>query len=154
MLEDSHYILSGAFGAPSLFLLRFVHPTSSFPAALEVVKTVPAKGPHQYLGLSRDLNTVYATSWALPPRLSAWRVEKSRDGGIDLALVNEVPISASDILIEFGIVLMLGLSGHLFLHLRHGPGRVLDGGSDRRSPSDRSEHRRIRREGPGGAVCS
>ena len=89
-----HHILSGSFRSISLFLLAFspVHRT------LSLVQRVPAFGPHQYLAKNERGDRVYATSWAVPPALSCWGIEKGvgdDDGGAAWRVehINTAPIS-------------------------------------------------------------
>ena len=85
-----YHILSGSFRSLSLFLLAF------YPAnrSLSHLQTIPAFGPHQYLACNdHNKNHVYTTSWANPPSLSSWRVERSCDGSRSVSHINTVPIS-------------------------------------------------------------
>ncbi|KAL0958781.1 hypothetical protein HGRIS_014102 [Hohenbuehelia grisea] len=90
--QPTHHILSGSFRSLSLFLLAF----SPVNRSLWHVQTVPAFGPHQYVGLSYKKDRAYTTSWAQPPTLSSWAV--IRDPGWhdwQLKHVNTVPITAT-----------------------------------------------------------
>ena len=85
-----YHILSGSFRSLSLFLLAF------YPAnrSLSHLQTIPAFGPHQYLACNDNKDHVYTTSWANPPSLSSWRVERScADGSRSVSHINTVPIS-------------------------------------------------------------
>lgn len=84
-----HHILSGSFRSLSLFLLAFspLHRTLSF------VQKVDAFGPHQYLATNPRKDRVYTTSWALPPVLSSWEIERPDTGAWRVNHVNSVPIS-------------------------------------------------------------
>ncbi|KAF9044196.1 hypothetical protein BJ165DRAFT_1347954 [Panaeolus papilionaceus] len=89
-----HYILAGSFRSVSLFLLAFSPSTRT----LSHLQTIPAFGPHQYLALRPNefRNTVYTTSWALPPVLSSWRVEKAEQPeDWNVRFLNSVPITAT-----------------------------------------------------------
>ncbi|KAG6856857.1 hypothetical protein H0H87_012674 [Tephrocybe sp. NHM501043] len=81
-----HHILSGSFRSLSLFLLAF----SPLQRTLELVQTVDAFGPHQYLATNARKDRVYTTSWALPPVLSSWSIEGER-----IQHLNNVPITAT-----------------------------------------------------------
>lgn len=97
------HILSGSFNTVFLHLLTF----DSLTRALNVVLSVPAQGPHQWLalgsiGVSRSSNTlqlnsprtVYATTWADERRLSAWRVN-IQHGAETIEHINSQPIIAA-----------------------------------------------------------
>lgn len=84
-----HHILSGSFRSLSLFLLVF----SPLHRTLSLVQTVDAFGPHQYLATNPRKDRVYATSWALPPVLSSWEVERLEPGPWRVNHINNVPIS-------------------------------------------------------------
>ncbi|KAJ7182595.1 hypothetical protein C8R43DRAFT_1054515 [Mycena crocata] len=92
-----HHILSGSFRSISLFLLAF----SPHQRTLDLVQTVPAFGPHQYIGLGprgEDVRAAYTTSWALPPRLQSWAVEELGEGegrGMRVRFVDSVDIAAT-----------------------------------------------------------
>ncbi|KAG6849137.1 hypothetical protein H0H93_011000 [Arthromyces matolae] len=81
-----HHILSGSFRSLSLFLLAF----SPLQRTLELVQTVDAFGPHQYLATNPRKDRVYTTSWALPPVLSSWSIEEGK-----VQHLNSVPITAT-----------------------------------------------------------
>jgi carboxy-cis,cis-muconate cyclase len=83
------YILSGSFRSLSLFLLAF----SPSNRSLSHLQTVPAFGPHQYLACNDYKDRVYTTSWANPPSLSSWHIERSGDGSRSVSHINTVPIS-------------------------------------------------------------
>lgn len=88
----AYHILSGSFRSLSLALLAFSPATKS----LSHVKTIPAFGPHQYLALNAGKDVVYTTSWATPPILSSWALERNNASGVeDVKHMNTVPISAS-----------------------------------------------------------
>ena len=82
-----HHILSGSFRSLSLFLLAF-HPSKR---SITLLQSIPGFGPHQYLASNQHKNRIYTTSWALPPSLSSWHVERS-DSWI-VSHINTVPIS-------------------------------------------------------------
>jgi carboxy-cis,cis-muconate cyclase len=85
-----HHILSGSFRSLSLFLLAF----SPIHQSLSLVQTIDAFGPHQYLATNQRKDRVYTTSWALPPALSSWELERSGDSNPwKLDHINTVPIS-------------------------------------------------------------
>ncbi|KDR79164.1 hypothetical protein GALMADRAFT_243050 [Galerina marginata CBS 339.88] len=84
-----YHILSGSFRSVSLFLLAF-SPSSR---SLSHLQTVPANGPHQYLAANQLKDRVYTTSWALPPSLSSWHVERSDSWRV--THINFVPITAT-----------------------------------------------------------
>jgi carboxy-cis,cis-muconate cyclase len=83
-----HHIITGSFRALSLVLLAF----SPLNRTLDVVRHVPALGPHQYLATNANRNVVYATSWAQPPALSSWAVQSHPSWKV--TLINTVPISS------------------------------------------------------------
>jgi carboxy-cis,cis-muconate cyclase len=88
-----HHILSGSFRSLSLFLLAF----SPLHRTLSLVQTVDAFGPHQYLALNTRKDRAYTTSWALPPTLSSWEIERPESGDWHVNHVNSVPISTYEI---------------------------------------------------------
>ena len=85
----NYHILSGSFRSLSLFLLAF----SPANRSLSHLQTVSAFGPHQYLACNGRKDHVYTTSWANPPSLSSWRVERSGDGSRSVSHINTVSIS-------------------------------------------------------------
>jgi len=86
-----HYLLSGTFNTLFLYLLAF-SPYAPGGPTLAVHRKYRAEGPHQFLALSEDRTTAYATTWAQPPTLSSWEVlAGGRDG---VRKVNTVPICA------------------------------------------------------------
>lgn len=87
-----HHLLAGSFRAAALFLLAF----SPAERTLGLVQRAPALGPHQFLARSAGGERVYATSWALPPALSSWAVERGAGEGGAWAVrhVDSAPISA------------------------------------------------------------
>ncbi|KAK7049842.1 hypothetical protein VNI00_005272 [Paramarasmius palmivorus] len=90
--SESLHILSGSFRSVSLFLLAF----SPLQRTLDLVQTIDAFGPHQYLATNAKKDRAYATSWALPPSLSSWEIDR----GVDenpwrVGHVNSVPITAT-----------------------------------------------------------
>ncbi|KAF5310144.1 hypothetical protein D9619_010396 [Psilocybe cf. subviscida] len=86
-----YYILTGSFRSLSLFLLAFSTETRH----LSHVETIPAFGPHQYLGTNLQKDRVYATSWALPPALSSWEVLRPPGETWSVRHINSVPITAT-----------------------------------------------------------
>jgi hypothetical protein len=89
-----HHILTGSFRSVSLFLLVF----SPLKLTLNLVQTIPAFGPHQYIGLGPhtqggDVRYAYTTSWALPPQLQSWAIEQQSEG-LQVRFVDSVDISA------------------------------------------------------------
>ncbi|KAJ7638192.1 hypothetical protein FB45DRAFT_397075 [Roridomyces roridus] len=72
-----YHILTGSFRSFSLFLLAF----NPLQLSIDLVQTIPAFGPHQYIGLGprlqgqQDARYAYTTSWALPPTLQSWVYE-------------------------------------------------------------------------------
>jgi len=82
-----HHILSGSFRSLSLFLLAF----SPSKRSLLHLQTIPAFGPHQYLASNQHKDRIYTTSWARPPTLSSWHVERSDPWRV--SHINTVPIS-------------------------------------------------------------
>ena len=79
-----YHVLSGSFRSLSLFLLAF----SPSNRSLSHLQTVSAFGPHQYLACNDHKDRVYTTSWANPPSLSSWHVERT-----GVSHINTVPIS-------------------------------------------------------------
>lgn len=109
-----HYLVCGTWHFSSLCvpgLLNTVRPGSFKSAALyilafdpvfktlNVTSTVDAFGPHQYLAFNRDRNRIYATTWADPPILSAWAVERETGASTQaeptLRHLGNAPISES-----------------------------------------------------------
>ncbi|KAK7052362.1 Muconate cycloisomerase 1 [Favolaschia claudopus] len=89
----THHILSGSFRSLSLFLLAF----SPAQLTLDLVQTIPAFGPHQYIALGPHTGTTrsaYTTSWALPPQLQSWAIEQQQDG-LRVRFVDSVDITAT-----------------------------------------------------------
>lgn len=89
-ITDIH-ILSGSFRSLSLFLLVF----SPSRRSLSHLESIPAYGPHQYLATNRLKDRIYTTSWALPPSLSSWHVERSEVEPWTVKHINTVSISMS-----------------------------------------------------------
>lgn len=91
--EPIHHILAGSFRSLSLFLLAF----SPLHRSLHLLQTINAFGPHQYLATNARKDRVYTTSWALPPMLSSWQVERPDTstgmGAWRVNHINNVPIS-------------------------------------------------------------
>ncbi|KAJ6467005.1 hypothetical protein C8R45DRAFT_1020799 [Mycena sanguinolenta] len=90
-----HHILSGSFRSLSLFLLAF----SPAQLTLDVVQTIPAFGPHQYISLgplsqSGGIRFAYTTSWALPPQLHSWAIER-QPYSLRVRFVDNVDITAT-----------------------------------------------------------
>ncbi|KAG7095235.1 hypothetical protein E1B28_006009 [Marasmius oreades] len=87
------HILSGSFRSLSLFLLAF----SPIHRSLSLIQTIDAFGPHQYLATNARKDRVYATSWALPPALSSWEIDRNEDNENAWAVyhLNTVPITAT-----------------------------------------------------------
>ncbi|KAJ7103774.1 hypothetical protein C8R44DRAFT_808135 [Mycena epipterygia] len=91
-----HHILTGSFRSLSLFLLVF----SPLKRTLDLVQTIPAFGPHQYIGLGprtdKDVRYAYTTSWALPPQLQSWAIEQQPGGvGLRVRFMDSVDITAT-----------------------------------------------------------
>ncbi|GAA5846851.1 hypothetical protein JCM9279_004466 [Rhodotorula babjevae] len=87
-----HYLLSGTFNTLFLYLLAF-SPYAPGGPTIAVHRKYRAEGPHQFLALSEDRTTAYATTWAQPPTLSSWDVLAGGKDGV--RKVNTVPISAT-----------------------------------------------------------
>lgn len=96
------HILSGTFNTPNLHLLSYDTTTHQ----LSIQKSISAKGPHQFLALGQprsddsDRNEtkrrrVYATTWALPPKISAWEIAGLGNSGenVEINFINEKEIS-------------------------------------------------------------
>ena len=66
---------TGSFKAAALYLLAF----DPIQRTLNVVTTVDAFGPHQYLCSNRERTRIYATTWATPPILSSFAVGPSAE---------------------------------------------------------------------------
>ncbi|KAG5645661.1 hypothetical protein DXG03_005498 [Asterophora parasitica] len=86
-----HHILSGSFRSLSLFLLAF----SPLHRTLSLVRRIDAFGPHQYLATNPRKDRAYTTSWALPPVLSSWTIERPDNGDWSVRHLNSVPITAT-----------------------------------------------------------
>lgn len=99
-----HHILSGSFRSLSLFLLVFTYTTATQSGSLSLSRTIPALGPHQYLATNPEKTRVYTTSWAFPPILSSWAVERD-DWSVNH--INDVPISACMLLRYHWCLIML-----------------------------------------------
>ena len=84
-----YHILLGSFRSLSLFLLAF----SPANRSLSHLQTISAFGPHQYLACNDHKDHVYTTSWANPPSLSSWHIERLDDGSRNVSHINTVPIS-------------------------------------------------------------
>ncbi|KAJ7495906.1 hypothetical protein B0H11DRAFT_877367 [Mycena galericulata] len=90
-----HHILTGSFRSVSLFLLAF----SPLQLSVDLLQTIPAFGPHQYIGLgprtqSEGPRYAYTTSWALPPKLQSWAIEQQPEG-LRVRFVDSVNITAT-----------------------------------------------------------
>ncbi|KAF7976243.1 hypothetical protein HWV62_7282 [Athelia sp. TMB] len=83
-----HHLISGSFRSLSLFLLAF----DPLHRSLSLLQRIPAFGPHQYLARNEVGDRVYATSWAMPPALSAWAVNREK---WQVEYVNSAPITAT-----------------------------------------------------------
>ena len=86
-----HYLLSGTFNTLFLYLLAF-SPYAPGGPLLAVHRKYRAEGPHQFLALSEDRTTAYATTWAQPPTLSSWEILAGGKDGV--RKLNTVPICA------------------------------------------------------------
>lgn len=88
-------VLPGSFKSAALYILAF----DPIYKTLNVTSTVDAFGPHQYLAFNDDRSRIYATTWASPPILSAWAVERDSGTSIQaepsLRHLGNAPISAS-----------------------------------------------------------
>ena len=89
-----YHILSGSFRSLSLFLLAFSPPHRT----LSLVQRVPAFGPHQYLAANERKDRVYTTSWALPPVLSSWSIERHENSPWSVEPLNSASISVLTLL--------------------------------------------------------
>jgi len=107
----THHILTGSFRSLSLVLLAF----SPLSRKLRWIKTVSGEfGPHQFLakvdygyrddgsiGHTSEKSVVgksmrvYGTSWALPPMLHCWGLERGEDDGWKVWNVGKAPISTN-----------------------------------------------------------
>ncbi|BGP36256.1 hypothetical protein JCM10449v2_000154 [Rhodotorula kratochvilovae] len=87
-----HYLLSGTFNTLFLYLLAF-SPYAPAGPALSIHRKYRAEGPHQFIALSGDRKTAFATTWAQPPTLSSWEVLAAGKDGV--RKINTVPISAT-----------------------------------------------------------
>ncbi|KAF9269820.1 putative isomerase YbhE [Marasmius fiardii PR-910] len=87
------HILSGSFRSLSLYLLAF----SPLHRALSLIQTIDAFGPHQYLATNARKDRVYATSWALPPSLSSWEIDRNEgdENAWRVNHLNTAPITAT-----------------------------------------------------------
>ena len=81
-------VLAGSFRSLSLFLLVF----SPAERTLRLAQHVPAFGPHQYLTVSHGTRTVYTTTWAHPPALHSWALDRNASS---LSPINAVSITAT-----------------------------------------------------------
>lgn len=100
-----HYILSGSFRSLSLFLLAF----SPLHRTLSLVQTINAFGPHQYLATNARKDRAYTTSWALPPVLSSWAIERPESNPWRVNHINSVPISACIFFVSIRGILLDGV---------------------------------------------
>lgn len=109
-----HHILSGSFRSLSLFLLAF----SPSRRSLSLLQSIPAFGPHQYLASNQHKSRIYTTSWALPPSLSSWHVERSDPWRV--IHITTVPISecVNDIQQRFLIEFPVSFSRSFLVHNR------------------------------------
>lgn len=91
------HIVSGTFNSPFLHLLSFDTLTRS----LSLLSTLHGYGPNSFLVVGRTAgaetnrlaDTLYATTWAQPPELMAWRVKWAGDEIDGLDWLGNVPIS-------------------------------------------------------------
>ncbi|KAG5637969.1 hypothetical protein H0H81_002413 [Sphagnurus paluster] len=86
-----HHVISGSFRSISLFLLAF----SPIERTLSLIQKVDALGPHQYLATNPRRDRVYATTWAQPPTLSSWAIEREETSPWRLSFINNVSITAT-----------------------------------------------------------
>jgi hypothetical protein len=107
-----HHILSGSFRSLSLFLLAF----SPSKRSISLLQSIPAFGPHQYLASNQHKSRIFTTSWALPPSLSSWHVERSDPWRV--SHINTVPISEYVDGIQRGCLIKLttSFSRNLLVH--------------------------------------
>ncbi|KAG6871825.1 hypothetical protein C0995_016114 [Termitomyces sp. Mi166 len=85
------HIVSGSFRSLSLFVLAF----SPLHRSLELVNTVPAFGPHQYLATNPRKDRIYTTSWALPPTLSTWSFDHRGVHHLNSVPITQLPAATS-----------------------------------------------------------
>ncbi|KAK1229455.1 hypothetical protein PQX77_007504 [Marasmius sp. AFHP31] len=87
------HVISGSFRSLSLFLLAF----SPLKRTLSLIQTIDAFGPHQYLATNARKDRVYATSWAQPPALYSWQVDRHEDHETTWRVdnLNAAPITAT-----------------------------------------------------------
>lgn len=84
----AYLLLAGSFRSLSLFLLAF----SPADRSLRLAQHVPAYGPHQYIAASHNTRTIYTTTWAHPPALHSWVIDRNVSS---ISPVNSVPITAT-----------------------------------------------------------
>ena len=119
----AHHILTGSFRSLSLFLLAF----SPLSRKLRWIKTVSGEfGPHQFLAkvdydggsighageksVVGKSTRVYGTSWALPPMLHCWSLERGEGNEWKVWNVGKTPISTKLPLSHPNLYLMRGSS--------------------------------------------
>lgn len=87
-----HHIITGSFRSLALYVLAF--HDQPYPK-LELVSTVNANGPHQYIALGPTFGdgsrAIYTTTWEHPPSLSSWLFSSN----LELKRTSTVPITAT-----------------------------------------------------------
>ncbi|KXN84887.1 Muconate cycloisomerase 1 [Leucoagaricus sp. SymC.cos] len=90
------HFISGSFRSLSLFLLAFdpVHRT------VHHVQTISTLGPHQYLATNQHKDRIFTTTWAEPPSLQSWALQRSTTEPWRMSLLDQVPITATSSYID------------------------------------------------------
>jgi len=83
------HFISGSFRSLSLFLLAF----DPARRVIHHVHTVSTLGPHQYLVTNQHKDRVFTTTWAQPPSLQSWVLQRSTSEPWHLSHLNTVPVS-------------------------------------------------------------
>lgn len=93
--NSSHifHFISGSFRSLSLFLLAF-DPAQK---TINHVQTVSTLGPHQYIATNQHKDRIFTTTWAQPPSLQSWALERFDSHPWRISHLNTAPISTSSL---------------------------------------------------------
>ncbi|MBW0524104.1 hypothetical protein O181_063819 [Austropuccinia psidii MF-1] len=61
---------------------------------LKILKSLKAFGPHQFISYDHQNQVFFATTWSLPPHLSAWSIKFNPTSYPQISLINKIPIFA------------------------------------------------------------
>ncbi|KAF9447476.1 hypothetical protein P691DRAFT_706754 [Macrolepiota fuliginosa MF-IS2] len=90
------HLVSGSFRSLSLFLLAF----DPARRTINHVQTISNLGPHQYVATNQHKDKIFTTTWAQPPSLQSWSLERSNSNPWRISHLNTVPITATSSYID------------------------------------------------------